>query len=66
MKTLLTVDDVQDRLRGLTYSQIMELEKLSGVAWRGLWKIRAGQTPNPGISTVGKFWPHIRAAKRSA
>lgn len=50
----------------LSHSEVGELSRLSGVPFTTIWKIRAGVTWNPGMETVGNFWPHIAEAKRSA
>lgn len=51
--------DVRDALVALSYSQMQELSKRSEVPFTTLWKIRAGETTNPGIETVKKFFPLI-------
>jgi predicted transcriptional regulator len=56
--------DIRDQLGGLERRQIEELARLSDVPFRTLWKIRSGETLNPGIDTVLKFVGHIRAARR--
>jgi predicted transcriptional regulator len=56
--------EVRADLARLDRPQIIELERLSDVPFRTLWKIRSGETQNPGIDTVRKFVDHIRAAMR--
>lgn len=55
--------DIQAALAGLTHAQVQVLAKAAGVPFTTLWKIRAGETENPGIETVRKFYPHIDAVK---
>ncbi|MCW1959815.1 MAG: hypothetical protein KIH64_014975 [Mycobacterium sp.] len=57
--------DVRRRLEALTYSQVQELARASGVPFTTLWKVRDGTTGNPGIETVGKFWPELIGATGS-
>lgn len=56
------VAEVRDALKSLTLKQIDALARLSGVAAPTIYKIKNGQTDNPGIETVRKFMPHIAAA----
>lgn len=54
--------DIKEALLELSHSQMHELAKLSGVPFTTLWKVRSGETGNPGIDTVRKFVPFINAA----
>lgn len=56
------VEDVQAALKPLTLKQIDRLAELSGVPAPTIYKIRNGDTKNPGVETLRKFAPHIRAA----
>lgn len=58
--------DVQAALKRLDHAQMHELSKLSGVPFTTLWKVRAGDTANPGIETVRKFMPHVPALEAKA
>lgn len=57
-----SIADVQAALLHLSYSQIGTLSRLSGVPLTTLWKVRVGNTLNPGIETVRRFMPYITAA----
>lgn len=57
------VADVQAALRALGHAQMQRLAELSGVPFTTLWKVRSGDTANPGIETVRKFMPHVAAAR---
>lgn len=57
---------VRERLSSLGHGQLQRLASLSGVPFTTLWKIKDGTTSNPGIETVRKFWPHVRAATEKA
>jgi len=59
--TIPSGEQVRARLAGLSNSQLGEISAASGVPFTTLWKIRAGQTLNPGIDTVRKFAPFIPA-----
>ena len=61
-----SIDDIRAHLLDLTFAQLHRLADVSGVPFGTLWKIRAGDTPNPGIETVRKFVGHIAAAKDAA
>lgn len=59
-----TLAAVQAALAPLTLHQLWRLAELSGVPQPTIYKIRLGQTENPGIETVRKFLPHIAAAQK--
>ena len=66
MDTLLNAESVRERLKELTIKQLERLSELSGVPVPTIYKIRLGVTGNPGIETVGQFWPFIdRALKKT-
>lgn len=50
---------VRSRLLGLPEKGLKEVAQQSGVPFTTLWKIRAGETANPGIETVRKFFPFL-------
>lgn len=56
-----SAEQVRAALAPLNLRQLDELAALSGVPAPTIYKIRIGQTENPGIETVGKFMPHIAA-----
>lgn len=53
--------EVRDRLARLSYAQMRALAAASGVPFTTLWKVRTGETKNPGVETVRQFWPSIPA-----
>lgn len=57
-----TAQQVRAALQPLTLKQLDVLAGLSGVPATTIYKIKRGETPNPGIETVGKFMPHIARA----
>lgn len=57
--TIPPVSDLRAALEALSHSQMHELARLSGVPFTTLWKVRSGETGNPGIETVRKWVPHV-------
>lgn len=51
--------DVRAWLSPLTNTELQQLGERSGVPFTTLWKIRAGETKNPGVETVRKIAPHV-------
>lgn len=62
--TLPTVGVIRGALERLNMKQLEHLSELSNVPFRTIYKIRRGETENPGLVTVAAFLPHIRTAKR--
>lgn len=58
----LSAEEVRTALSPLGMAQIDRLAILSGVPPTTIYKIKRGETSNPGIETVRKFMPHIQAA----
>lgn len=56
---LISAEDVRAKLAPLSLKQIDRLAALSAVPAPTIYKIRLGVTANPGIETVGLFWPFI-------
>ena len=58
---------VRLQLQGLPDNGLREVADKSGVPFTTLWKIRAGETVNPGIETVRKFYHFLAepSAERS-
>lgn len=52
-------ETVRLRLSGLAHADIRQLAARSGVPFTTLWKIRSGETTNPGLDTVRRFWPEL-------
>ena len=44
--------DVRESLAGLTTGQVRAIAEKAGVPFTTLWKIKTGETANPGIETV--------------
>lgn len=64
-RPLPSAEQVRAELRKLNRAQVEALGALTGVPFRSLWKIRSGETQNPGIDTVGKFYGRIDQAGRT-
>lgn len=60
-----STDQVAARLRVMRMSDLRDLAARSGVPYRTLLKIRLGDTPNPGLETVRKFF-HLLPATPAA
>lgn len=54
-----TVEQVRTDLKPLSLKQLERLAGLSGVPLHTIYKIKRGETANPGIETVRCFMPHI-------
>ena len=61
--TIPTSLQVREALATLTLAQIERLAALSGVPWTTIYKIKRGETDNPGIETVGRFLPHVQSVR---
>lgn len=59
--TLPSVEQVRAALSPLTMKQLERLEELSGVPATTIYKIKRGETENPGVETLRRFLPHIAA-----
>jgi hypothetical protein len=53
---------VRAALAPLTLKQLDVLEELSGVPATTIYKIKRGETANPGLETVRQFVQHIEQA----
>lgn len=58
---ILSGEEVRKRMAGLSLSALEELSKRSNVPFTTLYKIKRGETMNPGIETVRAFIDHIPA-----
>jgi predicted transcriptional regulator len=61
-----SVATVKAALAPLTLKQIQHLATLSGVPAATIYKVKRGETGNPGIETVRRFYPLISQAEGSA
>lgn len=59
--SITTSSAAREALAPLGHAQLQKLAAVSGVPFTTLWKIRSGETQNPGIDTVAKFAPHVGA-----
>lgn len=50
---------IRARLERLSRAQLEALSDASKVPFQTLWKVRSGETENPGIETVRKFIAHM-------
>lgn len=55
-------EQIRARLAPLTLRQLERLAELSGVPASTIYKIKRGETENPGVETLRKFMPHIETA----
>jgi predicted transcriptional regulator len=62
--TFPSVEDVRAQLAPLSMKQLERLEQLSGVPAPTIYKIKLGDTKNPGVETLRKFVQHIKAASK--
>lgn len=51
--------EIRAKLQPLSRQQLGVLAELAEVPFHTLWKIRSGETKDPGIDTCAKFYPHI-------
>lgn len=65
-QTVPTAADVSSALEPMTTAQLQRLATLSGVPFHTLLKIRDGETKNPRVDSVAKFWPHLAAVAQQA
>lgn len=61
-----SAEAVRVALAPLTLKHLDTLAGLSGVPASTIYKIKRGETENPGIETLRKFVPHIAAALNAA
>lgn len=61
-----SAEELRAALAPLTLKQLDRLAELSGVPATTLYKIKRGETTNPGIDTARKFMPHISDAQKVA
>lgn len=54
------IQDIRHGLSVLCRAELLALAKDSGVPFTTLWKIRVGETQNPGIETVRLFYAHMQ------
>jgi transcriptional regulator with XRE-family HTH domain len=59
-----SLKQIKQRLAGYTMEELKDLAEKSGVGFSTLLKIKLGTTDNPGIETVRKFWPHLKANRQ--
>lgn len=57
-----SAEEIRGRLAPLTLRQIERLADLSGVPATTIYKIKRGETKNPGVETLRQFMPHVDAA----
>ena len=60
--TIPSTSKVRSQLEKLGHAKLQRLAVISGVPFTTLWKIRSGETTNPGLETVRKFFPKVREA----
>lgn len=65
-ETIPSAAEVQAALSPLTFAQLERLASMSGVPLTTVYKIKTGETKNPGVDTVKKFAPFISQAQAEA
>lgn len=63
---LLGAEQVKQALASLSLRQLERLAEVSGVPVATIYKIKRGETSNPGIETVRKFMPHVDGLREAA
>lgn len=63
---LLGAEEVKQALAALSLRQLDRLAELSGVPVATIYKIKRGETSNPGIETVRKFMPYVDGLREAA
>ncbi|MFY7867186.1 hypothetical protein [Roseateles sp.] len=61
-----STDQLRQRLLKLSWAQVREICKRTGVPVTTVWKVRSGETVNPGIETVRAIWPDLPALEKEA
>lgn len=61
-----SIEQIREALQPLTLKQLEELERLSGVPATTIYKIKRGETANPGVETIGRFLPHVSSVLASS
>lgn len=61
-ETVPSAEEVRAALAHLTMKQIDRLAEISGVPPTTIYKIKRGETKNPGVETLRQFMPHVDAA----
>lgn len=64
--TIPPVTEIRGLLEKLGHAQVHELARASGVPFTTIWKVRSGETGNPGIETVRKWMPHLKLVEAKA
>ena len=58
-----SITEIQAALSDLGGLTLARLSDLSGTPITTLQNIKRGESENPGIETVRKFWPFVQAAR---
>jgi hypothetical protein len=51
---------IRARLKKLPHSELRVAAKSAGIGFSSAWRMREGQTPNPGIETVRRLLSAIK------
>lgn len=63
MLPITSAEEVRAALAPLNLRQLGRLAELSGVPMHTIYKIKRGETANPGLETVRAILPHIEASQ---
>jgi predicted transcriptional regulator len=58
-----SAEEVRSMLDGLTLKQMEDVALRSGVPFSTIYKIKRGETRNPGIETLRQFLPFVKRAR---
>lgn len=58
-----SAEAVREALFGLTLKQVDAVAEQSGVPASTIYKIKRGETKNPGVETLRKFMPYVRKVR---
>lgn len=56
---------VRERLQALSYAELKAICAKRQAPFTTVWKLRSGETSNPGLETVRLIWPDLKAPKRA-
>jgi hypothetical protein len=54
-----SADQVRQRLLAMSWAEVRDLCARTDAPFTTVWKVRCGETTNPGIETVRRIWAHM-------
>lgn len=58
-----SAEEIRAALSPLSLKQLARLAQLSGVPFTTIYKVKRGETSNPGLETVRQFMPFVRQVR---